>query len=120
MKRSSREQLMLVLSTFFAIAPFGFGVLRYLSRAESTGLWMAIASAAGAVIVRVVANARGVRGSTVAVVMSTLAISTILAGAAGILLGSSAVGVWMVAFVIGLCWMAASVFAALSQPASTL
>lgn len=116
MKRSPKEQLMLVLSILFALAPFGFGVLRYMSRADSTGLWMAVASAGGAIIVRVIAKARGIGPSTLAALVLTLGISTVLAGVAALLLGSSGVGVWMVALVIGLCWTASALFAALSRP----
>ena len=120
MKRSLRQQLMFVLAIAFALAPFGFGMLRYMTRTDTTGLWMALASGAGAMIVRVMATTRGIKGSTVAVLVSTLAVATIAAGTAAILIGAtSGVGVWMVAFVLGLCWMASLLFAALSRPATS-
>lgn len=110
---------MFVLAIAFAAAPFGFGMLRYVTRSDDTGLWMALASGAGAVIVRAVAASRGIRGSTLAVLVSVLGVATIFAGVAAFLIGmTSGVGVWMVAFVMGLCWMASFLFDALSRRAT--
>ena len=108
---------MFVLAIAFALAPFGFGILRYMTRTEPTGLWMALASGAGAMIVRAIAASRGVRGSTLAVLVLTLVVATLFAGSAAILIGTtSGAGVWMVAFVLGLCWMASALFSAMSRP----
>ena len=110
---------MFVLAIAFAAAPFGFGLLRFVTRADTTGVWMALASGVGALIVRAVAASRGIKGSTMAVLVSTLVVGTIFAGCTAVLIGAtSGAGVWMVAFVMGLCWMASFLFDALSRPAS--
>ena len=110
---------MFLLAIAFAAAPFGFGMLRFVTRADTTGVWMALASGVGALMVRAIAASRGIRGSTLAVLVSTLAVATTVAGAAAFLVGAtSGAGVWMVAFVMGLCWMASFLFDALSRPAS--
>ena len=71
-------------------------------------------------IVRMVATSRGVKGSTLAALVSILFVATMFAGAAAFLIGAtSGAGVWMVAFVVGLCWMASSLFAALSHPVTS-
>ena len=109
---------MFVLSIAFALAPFAFGLTRYIqSGVDRRMLWMALASAVGALIVRAIVKARGHHsGYTRAALISTLGVATILAGATGVLLGAkSGPGVWMVAFVLGLCWMVSAVFAERSR-----
>jgi hypothetical protein len=111
---------MFVLAIAFAAVPFGFGLLRFVTRADTTGVWMALAAGLGALLVRAVAASRGIRSSTLAVLISTLVIATVAAGAAAFAVGTtSGPGMWMVAFVIGLCWTMSLLFDALSRPASS-
>lgn len=93
-----------VLSFLFGAAPFFFGVIRYAQTGTDLRmLWMAAASAVGAIAVRAVAKA----GNLVGWSALTLVVSTASAAATGFLLGATAgPGAAMVALVFGLCWMA--------------
>ena len=91
-----------VLSFLFGAAPFFFGVIRYAQTGTDLRmLWMAAASAIGALAVRSIAKA----GNLAAWAALTLVVSTAFAAATGFLLGATAgPGAAMVAFVFGFCW----------------
>ena len=93
-----------VLSFLFGAAPFIFGVIRYAQTGTDLRmLWMAAASAIGALGVRYFAKA----GNLAAWSALTLIVSTTFATATGFLLGATAgPGAAMVAFVFGSCWAA--------------
>jgi hypothetical protein len=81
-------------------------------------LWMAAASAAGAVVIAALTTRQ--KGSlALGFVFLTLVASTLLAGLTGYILGATAgPGVWMVAFVFGLCWAASLTLFSLSRSRS--
>jgi len=119
MTGSAREKIFAVLSAAFALAPFAFGSIR----AAETGsdyrmLWMAAASAAGAVVIAALTTRQ--KGSlALGFVFLTLVASTLLAGVTGYILGATAgPGVWMVAFVFGFCWAASLTLFSLSRSRS--
>ena len=116
MTGSAREKIFAVLSAAFALAPFAFGLMR----ATTTGsdyrmLWMAVASAIGALVIAALTTRK--KGSlALGFVLLTLLVSTLLAGLTGYMLGATAgAGVWMVAFVLGLCWAASLTLFSLSR-----
>jgi hypothetical protein len=119
MKRSRREQAMHALSILFAVAPFAFGLFRFFAtRSDLRLMWMAFASFLGAVLVRAIARRRGrQRNVLLRLSAATLVVATLLAAATAYLLGATAAaGVWLVAFVLALCWAASSAFDTLSRP----
>ena len=78
-------------------------------------LWMAVASAIGALVIAALTTRK--KGSlALGFVLLTLLVSTLLAGLTGYMLGATAgAGVWMVAFVLGLCWAASLTLFSLSR-----
>ena len=104
MTGSARQKGFAVLAVAFALAPFAFGSIRAIQTgSDYRMLWMAVASAIGALALGAFAARR--RGSlALGFVILTLILSTMLAGVTGYMLGATAgPGVWMVAFVLGLC-----------------
>lgn len=104
MTGSARQKGFAVLAVAFALAPFAFGSIRAIQTgSDYRMLWMAVASAIGALALGAFAARR--RGSlALGFVILTLILSTMLAGLTGYMLGATAgPGVWMVAFVLGLC-----------------
>ena len=118
MERSPRDQLRLVLSVAFALAPFAFGLLRYVETGSDLRmLWMALASAVGAMIVRAFVRARGAQSGNTLPAIATLVIATAFATAMGMMLGATmGPGVFMVALVQGTCWMMSFLLIRWSQP----
>ncbi len=119
MTASARQRVFGVLAMAFALAPFAFGS----TRAIQTGsdyrmLWMAVASAIGALVLGAFGARR--KGSlALGFVILTLIVSTLLAGLTGYMLGAtSGPGVWMVAFVLGLCWAISLILFSLSRSAT--
>ena len=111
-----------LLAIAFTAAPFVFGLIRYLETGSDLRmLWMAGASFIGALAVWAIAKSRKDRTrSTLVFSIATLVVSTLFAGFTAILLGAtSGPGGWMVAFVLGLCWMARYILAAPSHAGST-
>jgi hypothetical protein len=109
----------LLLSILFAAAPFCFGLLRYVgTRHDPRGLWMALASFVGAAAVVAIGRARTRVPSGVGAFSAViLVVATLFAAATGYLTGAGrGAGLWMVAFVIGICWAASFVFYTLSRP----
>jgi hypothetical protein len=105
MTRSPRHQATYVLSILFAAAPFGFGLLRAVTRHDFGGLGMAVASFLGATAIAAVGKGRTPKPSVSATSMLILIVATGLAALAAYAFGSRASpGIWMVAFVVGLCW----------------
>jgi hypothetical protein len=110
---------MYALSILFAVAPFAFGLFRFLeTRSDVRMLWMAFASFLGALLVRAIAKRRGRKPNVVLTFSAvTLVVATLLAAATAYLLGATApAGVWLVAFVLAFCWVASYAFDALSRP----
>ena len=106
------------LSIVFAVAPFAFGLFRFLAtRSDLRMMWMAFASFLGALLVRAIAKRRGREPNTVWTFSAiTLLIATLLAAATAYSLGATAAaGVWPVAFVLALCWAASNAFDTLSR-----
>ena len=119
MTGSAREKIFAILSAAFALAPFAFGAVR----AATTGsdyrmLWMAVASAVGAMVIAALTTRK--KGTlALGFVILTLVVSTLLAGLTGYMLGATAgPGVWMVAFVLGFCWAASLTLFSLSRSRS--
>ena len=107
-----------LLSILFAAAPFGFGLLRYLgTRHDPRALWMALASFVGAAAVVAIGRALTRESGSVGAYSAVILIITMLCAAfTGYFTGAGAgVGLWMVAFVIGVCWAASFVFYILSR-----
>ena len=101
------------LSIFFAAAPFAFGLIRYFQTGQDMRmLWMSLAAYVGAALVMSLGKARTrAPGGILAFSVVILVIATLLATLTGYLLGATAgPGVWMVAFVLGLCCAAAYAF----------
>lgn len=119
MTRSPLQRMMYVLSNVFGVAPFAFGLLRYVQTGyDLRMLWMAVASFVGAGLVWVTAKGRSDRArTTLTFSILTLVVTTLLATLTGFMLGAtSGPGAWMVAFVFGLSWTATYVLGALSRP----
>jgi len=110
-----------LLAVAFTAAPFVFGLIRYLETGSDLRmLWMAAASFIGALVVWAIAKSRTDNSrSTPVFAIATLVVATLFAGFAAILLGATAgPGAWMVAFVLGLCWMARYIVATPSRAGS--
>ena len=109
------------LAIAFTAAPFVFGLIRYLETGTDLRmLWMAGASFIGALVVWAIAKSRNENNrSTLVFAIATLVVATLFAGSTAILLGAtSGPGGWMVAFVLGLCWMARYILTAPSRARS--
>lgn len=118
MRRSAREQLLYVLSILAALAPIAFALIRAVSAHDLRLLWMAIAAFVGATAVMLVGK---VRSRTLRVVIplaaAALVVATLLSGVTAMMLGATAApGIWLMSFVLGLCWTAACAFNMLSHP----
>jgi len=110
-----------LLAVAFTAAPFVFGLIRYLETGSDLRmLWMAGASFIGALVVWAIAKSRkDSNRSTLVFAIATLIVATLFAGYTAILLGATAgPGAWMVAFVLGLCWMARYIVATPSRAGS--
>ena len=119
MKWSPRERRLYVLSILFATAPFAFGLIRLVETGSDLRiLWMSLASFFGTFLLTAIAKMRTrVPGAVLGFSVAVLATATLLAAATAYLLGAtSAVGVWAVAFVLGLCWASASALYTGSRP----
>ena len=101
-----------MLSAAFAVAPFAFGLFRYLQTGSDLRmLWMALASFIGAMIV---VSMKLTNASAVV----TFVVATAFAAVAGFLLGATAgPGAIMVAAVFGFCWAACTTLATRAQGA---
>jgi hypothetical protein len=119
MTGSARQRLFAVLAVAFALAPFAFGSMRAIQTgSDYRMLWMAVASAIGALAVGAFA-ARKKGSLALGFVILTLIVSTIVAGLTGFMLGATAgPGVWMVAFVLGICWAISLTLFSLSRSAN--
>jgi hypothetical protein len=91
------------MAVLLAAAPFIFGLIRAATARDPRLLWMALAAFTGAALVRMIARVRP-SGGVVGVSIATLFLATVLAGSTAYLLGATApAGIWMMAFVLGLC-----------------
>lgn len=99
-----------LLSAAFAVAPFAFGLFRYVQTGTDLRmLWMALASFIGAIIVV------AMKLNSAATVI-TFIVATAFAAVAGFLLGATAgPGAIMVAAVFGFCWAASTALARRTQ-----
>jgi hypothetical protein len=109
---------MSILAVLFALAPFGFGVIR----AVTTGhdfrmLAMAVAAFAGVLIITLIGQSRaGVAASSGAVFF----VATVIAACVADLMGATAAaGIWPVAIVFGLCYAASDILRKRSRGAIT-
>jgi len=115
----ARQKGFAVLSVAFALAPFAFGSIRAIQTgSDYRMLWMAVASAIGAIALGAFAARR--KGSlALGFVILTLILSTMLAGLTGYMLGATGgPGVWMVAFALGMCWAISLTLFSLSRSAA--
>jgi hypothetical protein len=103
-----------LLSLVFAMAPFGFAMLRFVSTGTDLRmLWMTCAAMVGAGIVIAVRKDRSTSTS-----IAVFVVGTLLAGITGYLLGArAAAGIWLVAIALAFCFAASHVFAARSTRA---
>ena len=103
-----------LLSLLFAMAPFGFAMLRFVSTGSDLRmLWMACAAMVGAVVVVAIRKDRSPTTSIAIFVLGTL-----LAGLTGYLLGATAAaGIWLVAIALAFCFAASHSLAARSRRA---
>lgn len=116
MPRSLREQSFGALSVLLAAAPFVAGLIRATNASDLRLLWMALAAFLGSVLVRWLAGGRG-RGPDGSAAVLTFVVAAALAGLTAYLLGArGAVGVWMVAVVLGLFLAASVAVRGLSRP----
>jgi hypothetical protein len=115
----ARQRVFAVLSVAFALAPFVFGSIRPIETGSvHRMLWMAVTSAIGALALGAFA-ARKKGSLALGFVILTLAVSTMLAGLTGYALGArGGPGVWMVAFVLGICWTISLTLFSLSRSAA--
>jgi hypothetical protein len=119
MTRSPRERLLYLLSVPFTLAPFIAALIRLLQTGSDLRmLWMAFASFLGTSIVMAIGKTRsGTAGAVLVFSAITLVVATLLAGVTAYALDArNAVGVWLVAFVMGLSWAASYAFFNLSRP----
>ncbi|HUQ81178.1 MAG TPA: hypothetical protein VM076_08575 [Gemmatimonadaceae bacterium] len=103
-----------LLSLVFAMAPFGFAMLRFVSTGSDLRmLWMACAAMVGAVIVVAIR-----KDSSTATSAAIFVVGTLLAGITARLLGATAAaGIWLVAIVLAFCFAASHALAARSRRA---
>jgi hypothetical protein len=119
MKRTTQEQGIYVLAILFALAPFAFGLIRAFQTGKDFRLlWMAFASCLGALVANAIRKAQSrEQNGIVSFSAITFIVATLFAGLTGYLLGAtSAIGVWLVALVLGFCWAAWNAFNTLSRP----
>lgn len=119
MRRSLREHSLDALSVLLAAAPFVAGLVRAANASDLRLLWMALAAFLGSVLVRWLAGSR-VQAPDGAAAVLTFVVAAALAGLTAYLLGArGAVGVWMVAVVLGLFLAGSVAVRALSRPRTT-
>jgi hypothetical protein len=121
MQRSLREPSVTALAVLLAAAPFVAGLIRAAKASDLRLLWMALAAFLGSVLVRWVATGRGrAHDGAAALCLLTFVVAAALAGLTAYLLGARwAVGVWMVAVVLGLFLAGSVAVRALSRPRTT-
>lgn len=119
MKRSPRQQRLQLLAILLAIAPIAFSLIRaFRANHDLRMLWMACAALVGAAVVLAVGGAsrRSTRDLLQLALVALLA-AVLLAGFTAIRLGATAAaGIWPVAFVLSVCWVASCVLAVLTRP----
>ena len=118
MTRTSRQRSLRLLAIIFAVAPIAFSLIRAIrAQHDFRMLWMACAALAGAAVVLAVGGAprRRTRDLLQLALVALLA-AVLLAGFTAMRLGATAAaGIWPVAFVLSVCWVASYVLAALSR-----
>lgn len=120
--QSLQQRGMYILSIFFAIAPFAFGLIRaFQTGSDFRILLMAFASLLGALVVRMIAKTRSRNQNSVLILSAlTFIITAIFAGLTAYILGATAAaGVWGIAFVLAFCWTASFVLYSYSLPRPT-